>query len=118
MTDRPIPARQPLIVVSADEPRPRTLGWTVREYIGSEITRPNSEEPLLLESDIKEGDTIWVQGLWGTCEMVVQQGCRSALASQTLAILEFDQDDRHCWVSAGMVNTRGLKRTDLTRDDE
>jgi hypothetical protein len=89
----------------------------MREYLGSEIYRPqHTDEPLTSRDDIKAGDKIWVPSMWreGYYEMTVIEseggGKLYAEDEKLLTCLEFAGDDRGAWCAVGYINKRGLKR--------
>jgi hypothetical protein len=91
------------------------LNWTVREYIGCEIIKKGSEEPLKQLDDIKIGDEILLPLFNGYCEgKVVELSGKNGYARSVNdvygTVLEFGGDDRECWVSVGLINLRGIKK--------
>jgi len=118
MNNEKILSHQDLTVLHADEPKQLKIGFTIKEYLGAPICKPNAVEVLLTKKDdIHVGVTIWVPGLTGWLEVTVQQDGEGHLYGESgklVAFLEFDQDDRHCWVQTGIANTRGLERLTLS----
>jgi hypothetical protein len=119
-----IPARTELTVIPADDPKMRTIGWTVTERNGVTLFKFDAAggidiRPLLSLADLVEGDEIAVAALTGGYhKMTVKKdeegklmGCNDSL----LAILRFAEDDRKCWTCVGLINTRGLAKLDVTR---
>lgn len=98
-------------MIPMDEPRELKLNWVVKEYIGSEIFRFGSEESLTNLEDIKVGDELRMPTLTGyTKAKVIELNGKKGHAEQEnyAFILEFDGDDRHCWVCGGMINKRAI----------
>ena len=118
MDDEKILSHQDLTVLPADEPKQLKIGFTIKEYLGSPICKPNAVDVLLMKKDdIHVGDTIWAPGLGGWLEVTVQQdenGHLYGASGKLVAFLEFDQDDRHCWIQTGIANTRALERLTLS----
>jgi len=94
-------------VIPADEPKPIKLGWTVKEYYGETVFKVNAPDaPLKNIDDLKEGDKIIV---WGSCVMEVKNdGKLYGDSKNNMVVLDFDTDDRHCWIATCMINKRGL----------
>lgn len=114
MNDK-VPTETPLIVMANDNPEQRTIGFTVREYMGSEVylvvNDQMVEKPLTQLSDIEVGACIAVSGLCGYFKTTVQsvtQNRAYADNGTTGASLVFDDDDRHCWTSHGIFNLRAV----------
>ncbi len=112
-----------IIVLPADDPTNKKIGFTVREYLGCEVFKPLVEGgptelmPLTKEEDIKSGDVILVPGLvggyyWMTVEKDTCGGFRGR-SEKLIALLEFAQDDRMAWVCGGLINTRGIEKLEI-----
>lgn len=100
------------------EPK-HTIGWMCKEYSGSEVFLVDAEnkviqKPLTKQSDLKPGTKVLVTTLVGDYFMTIESDGHKLSAitegNDTLAILKFDIDDRHCWVSTGAINMRGIKK--------
>jgi hypothetical protein len=106
MDDFKFPCNQKIEVLPADEENGiRTLNWVIREYNGCEVYRPGKDYPLLNKDDLKVGDKI---DCWGSIAEVT--GLTTAKSEHVIFMLEFDKDDRHCWVCNGVINMRGIER--------
>jgi hypothetical protein len=124
--DDEIPATVPLEVLPADEAPTKKLGWTVREYAGSEVYLFTSESfsmedlvPLTTRESLKAGDEILVPSLGvGYLKMTVveRNGELSAESEGLLGVLEFGKDDRNAWVCGGLINKRGVAHLKLSTD--
>lgn len=96
------------------------LEWTIREYIGSEITKVGLQgAPLLKHDDIKVGDSVLVpsaaQGVYWLMKVLsINDDTAIAEDAETVSLLKFAEDDRKAWVSACVCNTRGLSRINFT----
>jgi hypothetical protein len=121
------PVRTELIVLPADPPDRKPIGWTVRTYSGFEILRlVTPGEPgvtITKKEDLKVGDEILVMGLFGGyLKMVVEQDEDGDLFARggehLISSLAFGEDDRECWVSTGLINTRGIKKLELFKETE
>lgn len=115
---------QPLIVLPADNPAQREIGFVVHEYIGSPVHKmgPNAVEPdlepLMRREDIQVGDVVLIPSLGpGYMKVEVKQGDDGSLygeADQLIVCFDFDADDRHCWTTGGYISKRGLAKLGLT----
>jgi len=118
------PAKTEVAVLGADEPK-RTLGWTVREYLGSEIYKRASDgsvnlTPLTAQEDIQEGIEVlvpWLSGGYMPMTVAIDDdGGFFGRGGSCIAAFEFDTDDRHCWTCGGIINTKGLRKLELHGD--
>lgn len=114
-----------LTVLSADEPKGKTIGFTVKEYLGTAlypiIDGKIGGEPVPMTEDLVVGrdytsgglmgeDLLWTVGRGEDGELHLTCG------PSLIGCLERGGDDRNCWVVCGMINTRGLKKLALTTD--
>lgn len=116
---------EPLTVLPADDPPKSKLNWVIREYIGSEIHKslePGPDGypvPLTRFEDLQEGDEVYA---WdGQMKFTVRKGEDGSLHGgdeRHYVLLQFAQDDRKCWVAAGVVNLKGLRRLELRRSQK
>ena len=113
--------RQELTVLPADPPR-KTLGFTIREFLGHEIYfregfDPEDRQPITTKDGLKVGDEILVKALVpGYHIMTVEAdkyGELSARSEEMMAVLKFGEDGRESWTCIGLVNLRGLKKLEL-----
>ena len=96
-----IPVRTEITVLPADPPGRESIGWTCREYHGTEVFKEGADEvPLTKKEDIQPGDKLIVTTLVGRYLMtaVLEDGELRADSEGLIADLVFDSDDRHCWV--------------------
>lgn len=99
---------QEIRILPADAPRDIKLGWKVYEYMGAKIYKDiASKAPLLKYDDIQKGDEIYAYGV----KAIVKEGY--ATSGHYVFTLEYDKDDRHCWVCIGIGNMRGLEKLQL-----
>jgi hypothetical protein len=100
-----------------DQNRPK-LGFIVKEYIGPEVYKRfpdgsiNTEHLLTLE-DVQEGDELaipWLTGGYVLMKAAKTKTGFTAHGENHCVILEFDIDERHCWVAGGFVNMKALER--------
>ena len=96
------------------------IKWTVHEYIGSPVYRMEGDQiiqqELRKEEDLKVGDTIAFSGLSGFYRGVISGSDGHLTAVDPVGVgtlLEFNQDDRHCWVSGGIFNLKAIQKLDL-----
>ena len=96
-----MPDRPKFIVLGPDDPKKSLLGFSVFERNGTTVRKPGSSEALLRLEDIQPGDELLVLMFTGKVLMtaVLVDGVLWAESGRTLANLEYDKDDRHCWVS-------------------
>ena len=106
-----MPIRHDLTVLPADQPGRKPVGFMFQQYSGGEVFKEKGAF-LTKESDLCPGDRVWVPTLIGTILMTVIDTDEGLMAESgsTLADLEFDQDDRHCWTSSMAFNKKALER--------
>lgn len=101
-----------------------SIRWVVKEYSGPELFKrfDAEENPISLKDriDVQEGDIVygpWLTG--GYVQMTIRLGENGkpygVTSAGTMAPLEFDGDDRHCWVILGYVNPKAVERLVVTR---
>lgn len=111
------PIRQDITVLPADDPAKLRLGWVIHERLGIEIlpfdplvsTIEDLErlQPITQEDGIKEGDQIFVHSISGWAVATVARTDTRPFYAETECneyVLEFDRDDRHCWVSTCQIS--------------
>lgn len=86
------PVRTELTVLAVDDPKARTIGWTVREYNGGAVSRIDdrneiTEKTIKGRDALKEGDRI----------------VASTLVGEVQAVVDRDEVGDLCWVSGGFV---------------
>jgi len=123
MSDEKIPASAPVTVLPADDPNAPKIGWTVHEYLGSRIFKQDAlGTPLTNADDIKEGDEIAVPALTrGYYVMTVKKGAAGELyadGDRLMAVLSFNEDDRHAWTCSGVINKRCLSKLSILSTEE
>lgn len=125
-------------VTVTEMPKPTsTLNRTVREYIGVEVlTAPPGltreevlalspwpedfkPEPIRTEDGIQEGSVVLIPALMGglgvyTIERM-DDGSLCGMSGGMFASLEWDTDDRHCWVCGGTANLKAIQRLEIKR---
>jgi len=139
MTDDPprIPVQTELTVLEA-KPADRTIKFSVYEEMGSPIWlvpkadlegKSDLDEDwldqykVLTEGGIKTGDRILVATLFGYSWGVVQEGQGGTLhamgGEHTMFPLEFRERvvGPPCWTCSGSINTRGLQRLSIYKED-
>lgn len=87
--------KEDVVVLGPDEEKP-TLGWKVREYMGTQVYRVGAPGvPILEEEGLQAGDRVLIANL----EMTVRKGEEGLYAEvgSLYAGLAFDEDDRHSW---------------------
>jgi hypothetical protein len=108
------PVRTELTVLPADPPGRAPLGWTVSCYQGTEVFKEGAPEtPLTRLEDIRPGDKLIVTTLVGRYLMTATLDEQHELFADSegmVADLQFDMDDRHCWVSTYGVNKRAFAK--------
>lgn len=90
------------------------------ESFGSEVFLVDAENkvirtPLTKESDLRPGTKVCVTTLVGDYIMTVNSDSYGVLSAYTdnkgmMAILKFNEDDRHCWTSPGSINLGAIKK--------
>ena len=121
--ERPLPSKTELTVLPADDPKGRTLGFVVRERNGVSlypiIDGKIGENPVPATEDLVVGrdytasglmgeDLLWTVGKDDYGEFSITCG------PSLIGCLERGKDERNCWAVTGMVNTRGLKKLNIT----
>lgn len=91
------------------------IGFTVREYMGCEIKKFNEDgtvnmSELTKYEDIKVGMVIALPTMTGFFKATVEDGMKFASNGKWGGILEFNKDDRQCWVCGGVINLRGVEK--------
>lgn len=112
-----IPLRTDVTVLPADDPDQKPIGFSVNMRHGVEVYRFASdgsvdETPLRGYEDITDGTKLAVLGFSGGFHpMTVERSVSGFTASNEnlSAILQFDTDDRHCWITTGLVNMRAIR---------
>jgi hypothetical protein len=97
------------------------------EHIGCEVYEvpPDGDTPPQEVRDkdaMKQGARFWTFGMMGervyfTVE-VDEHGAPHGKAGRLSILLEFDKDDRHCWVACGFVNLSAVKKLELYKEDD
>jgi hypothetical protein len=117
-----VPIRPELEVIPEDPNRPK-LNWIVKDYVGHEVYRYShgrvwTKATLTNRDDLKPGDQIATVALLGGYLLLTvvkdNDGELYGDSDNTIGMLEFDKDDRHCWVCTGHINKRGLARANKT----
>jgi hypothetical protein len=120
------------IDVFPEEKVSKTINFKCYEVIGSEIFKPKDYESPIWSierengyfshkmalknfNDIKVGDNIMVPTLFGYAEaniisLDVIENKGIAKTENDIFCLEFDKDERHCWICNGQVNMKALDR--------
>jgi len=112
--------------VSPNPEGPRFLNFVVKEYIGAEVYLKDEERGLVVAKnyeDLQEGTEIFVPALFGGYYKLlildiddtkkVAGAASTKEETGTAATLEYDKDDRHCWVANGIFNMDAMKRLDF-----
>ncbi len=96
------------------EPPAQQTGWYCHEVVGAEVYKTSAPDTLLTrEDDLQPGDEILVTTLVGVYKMTVvrdEEGDLWGDVGETLALLQFNADSRHCWSSACAINKAALSR--------
>ena len=135
MTDEPIPVRTEMTVLKGDDGEPKKIGWTVREYIGTEVlsappglsceeTRKTANwpegfkpEPIFEQNAIGEGSVVIIPNLIGGLSAykveTMADGSFCGRSGDMIAFLEWSPDDRNCWVCGGTANLAAILKLNL-----
>lgn len=96
------------------EDAPRLEGWTCRQYDGVDVTIPGSKKLLMNLDDLKVGVEIEFTGLFDEYHrmpVIAVTGKKADADNGSMgAFLEFDKDDRHCWVANSYYNSSALAK--------
>ena len=91
---------------------PKPLNFKITEFLGVELFKKiplNQEDRCLVGKDLKVGNVVFIPGLVsGWLEMVVisKDGVLHLENNNLYGTLEFDKDDRHCWICTGLINRK------------
>lgn len=112
MKDNKLPIRTEIEILPADEPKQFKLGWTVKEYLGSSCFLVSDPTETIIDTldGLRVGDEIVVWRTWiVTVEKV--EGRKAMARTGRLSVpMEFDIDDRHCWVATAMINLKAVEK--------
>lgn len=108
-------------ILNADSPDVK-LNWTIREYIGGTIYKiiegTLKEEPIIDINDLKTGDWIVVHGWEAQIESILGDTAVARSGQDLAHYLEFDKDQRHCWVGGATINLRAIKKLELSSQNK
>lgn len=87
-----------------------------KEYVGHELLRVGSKEPIKAFNDLGIGEIYngWCGLKVESFDVKNQTATAYNLDGTHLCFLEFDKDDRHCWVHTGTANIKALKNLTFT----
>ena len=90
-------------------PEKRTLDFTFREYMGTEVLDLD-KNVITDELGMWHGREVIVQGLVGPRRMKVDLTRTDICVDDPymFGTVEFNQDDRHCWVCSCLINKKCL----------
>lgn len=118
-----LPINQEIEVV--ENKNKENIGWSCKCYSGSEIYKLDEnnkiiEIPLTNKDDLIKGLKIAVPNIFGTYNIMIAESKSSAKteSKEMGASLEFDKDDRHCWVSTCTMNLRGVRKTQIFTNEK
>lgn len=90
------------------------LDWTLKEYSGCKALKPGTKETFKNLGDLVVGTEFEFFGFFGeTIHMpIIAVNGKKADADNGSwgAFLEFDTDDRHCWVVCGAYDSQAMKK--------
>jgi hypothetical protein len=97
------------------------LAFSNQQYVGRPIHRcipskPYDEQNMRGLGDLSVGTIIRVFSLGGFAKaeiIAVKDATAIAVGEHTLWYLEFDKDDRHCWVSAAAVSKAAINSIEV-----
>ncbi len=80
-----------------------TIDFICREYLGTEVFLLDENDKVIEynltnKSDLQPGIKVCITTLFG-----------DYISGSLLALLEFDADDRSCWISTGAMNIKAIK---------
>jgi len=119
-----LPVSTPIIVLSADPTAAPTIGWCVKEYMGSPIHLmvegvPDVEHTIPATQDLLKGMEVACPSLWDgyfVCRVEFDDRGAPVLLTKgqkLMVVLHRGGDDRECWVTGGYINTLGLKKLSI-----
>jgi len=93
------------------------IKWKVREFMGCEVYRTPEDLKAgkTVTDSLKEGEQLMCPALNGWMWGTVQGDEHGFFCKNDNYIwpLEFNKDDRHCWIAAGMINKKCLAKLKL-----
>jgi hypothetical protein len=98
------------------------ITWTCEEFVGTEVLKEGSDQPLTNKDDIKEGDVVLIGNLRGKylhAHVFKDEDGWYATPptvnskNKYVVPLQFASDRRKCWVALGIVNKDALKQLKL-----
>jgi hypothetical protein len=91
------------------------IKWVHNEYIGRELVFKGTETVLSKLEDLKVGMTVY--GWWEITVQSVDTEEKTALGiacyGALVAHMEYDKDNRHCWVHDFSANLKGVNSTEF-----
>lgn len=112
----------PRVELLANPTESRAVGFACTIYQGSEVYLIKEDQPVqepILEKDgLKDGDSVLCPSLMGYFKATVsisEDGTVSASNGNQAGFLEFDKDDRHCWICSSTFNLKGILKLNLSQ---
>lgn len=102
-------------IIPLSPPEENGITWIAKCYTGVVVLDIVTRQPITA-GGLRLGDKVLAPTFSGYCEAEVKldsRGSPYAETEHTLFLLEFDKDDRHCWVSSGAINKACLDRIEL-----
>lgn len=103
------------------------LNFIINEYLGPEVFKFKSDGSVNVENtlqnynDIHIDDKIAIPILTNNyITMIVnidENGKFYGKCSNHLAVLEFNTDNRHCWICMGLVNIKSIEKLEMYTKD-
>jgi hypothetical protein len=117
----PCPCSVPLTVLSADAPENTTIGFTVREYLGSELFKVVEGKPVIepipATEELVEGQQYCAASLFGGYHVGVIVRDEYTLYLDTgglIGTLCRGEDDRNAWTMSCWINKKCLDKLTLS----
>jgi hypothetical protein len=102
--------RDRLTMTFDEQPKTLKLDWVIQEYLGCEIRKTNDPDAAITTLlDIQLGEEILAPTPFGFIEATIisLEGKNGEAETRNYSfVLEFDGDDRHCWVCVGQINKK------------
>jgi hypothetical protein len=92
------------------------INWIAKEYIGTEVTDSQTKLPFTNLIDMFPRRVVhgWFAMEIENINIHEQTATARTLDGTCLCMLEFNKDDRHCWVHSETINIKALENLNGT----
>lgn len=94
------------------------LNFYGREYIGVEVHHLDGAGNVLSKYDLVKGNRYLINSFFGSTPVTVvkvdyEKGTAETLDGNFMCFLEYDRDDRHCWVCSSSCNAAAIAKIEF-----